>query len=333
MSVDAQRLIDEAVGLLKQTTVGYAGHTVRWQNTTTTKWWQGLDRLAQARALLDPPAAPVVPPLWDGRASAYVSLPANPETAASNQSTPAGLACIFVGDDIRIVDDPRWGKAFQVTLSARSKNPGWTGQTSNSAEVVEWPKRTIELGQEDWWAQSIRLPSSWLDPDRGWTIVSQFGYPTVTSPPGSLLVLGSRHWANSLGVPVLAFEHNGGEVTAAGNPAPHKGVIPLRRLAGGLLGRRVDFVVGFRWELDATGWATVATRAEGEDAFTVRVDVSGSTAQKLAAEPLPLRPVMDKQGGYQSEPPASWAAGWTQTFRLRGLTRHASRADAERSLS
>lgn len=59
---DAQRLIDEATATLKQTTVGYAGHSAAWRANKTTKWWQGLDKLAQARALLDPVPPPVPPP-------------------------------------------------------------------------------------------------------------------------------------------------------------------------------------------------------------------------------------------------------------------------------
>jgi hypothetical protein len=47
---------------LKETTVGYAGHGTAWQNNTSTKWWQGLDKIAQARKALAPTPAP--PSAW-----------------------------------------------------------------------------------------------------------------------------------------------------------------------------------------------------------------------------------------------------------------------------
>ncbi len=54
-------LLDQGVGHLKQTTVGYAGHSLAWQNNKTTQWWQGLDPIAQARAALAGPPPPPPP--------------------------------------------------------------------------------------------------------------------------------------------------------------------------------------------------------------------------------------------------------------------------------
>lgn len=62
---EQQRLVDEAVTLLKQTTVGWANHGTAWQNNKTTKWWQALDKLAQLRADLNP--APTPPPPTPGK--------------------------------------------------------------------------------------------------------------------------------------------------------------------------------------------------------------------------------------------------------------------------
>jgi hypothetical protein len=57
---DAQKLIDEANAILETTTVGYAGHGAAWKANPTTAWSRGRAKLAQARALLDPPV--VTPP-------------------------------------------------------------------------------------------------------------------------------------------------------------------------------------------------------------------------------------------------------------------------------
>lgn len=82
---EAQRLIDEAVALLRQTTVGYAGRTPAWYANKTTRWWQGLDRLAQARALLDPPAAGFA-----------VAPPVGPYTVIDGEGTRAFSPAAFV---------------------------------------------------------------------------------------------------------------------------------------------------------------------------------------------------------------------------------------------
>ena len=85
MSTEAQKLIDEGVALLKQTTVGYVGHSLVWQNNHATKWWQGLDKLAQARAALDPAPPPPPPPVsgslyapgpWSDRAPSWTDTQA-----------------------------------------------------------------------------------------------------------------------------------------------------------------------------------------------------------------------------------------------------------------
>lgn len=52
---EIQKLLDDSVALLKSTTVGYANHSTAWQNNPSTKWWQGLDKISQARKALNPP--------------------------------------------------------------------------------------------------------------------------------------------------------------------------------------------------------------------------------------------------------------------------------------
>ncbi len=54
--------IDTAVkDHLKLTTVGYAGHSLAWQNRTTTQWYQGLALLTQAYNALQGTPAPPAP--------------------------------------------------------------------------------------------------------------------------------------------------------------------------------------------------------------------------------------------------------------------------------
>lgn len=60
-NTEIQQLLDQAVATLKLTTVGYAGHSIAWQNNTTTNWWKGLDAIGRARAALNPPPPPPPP--------------------------------------------------------------------------------------------------------------------------------------------------------------------------------------------------------------------------------------------------------------------------------
>lgn len=55
-AAETQKLIDEAEAHFKLTKVGYAGHSVAWQNNQSTEWWKGLDALHRARASLEPVA-------------------------------------------------------------------------------------------------------------------------------------------------------------------------------------------------------------------------------------------------------------------------------------
>lgn len=61
-----QTLIENAINdHLKLTTVGYAGHSLAWQNRTTTQWYQGLDLLTQAYNALGSTPPPPPPPTGD----------------------------------------------------------------------------------------------------------------------------------------------------------------------------------------------------------------------------------------------------------------------------
>jgi len=62
---DIQALLDGAVGHLKATTVGWAGHSLAWQKRTTTEWYKGLDGIAKARAALGGAPAPTPTPTSD----------------------------------------------------------------------------------------------------------------------------------------------------------------------------------------------------------------------------------------------------------------------------
>ncbi len=90
--------IDTAVNdHLKLTTVGYAGHTLAWQNKTTTQWYQGLALLTQAYNALQ--ATPPPPPPTDVKWADN-----DPVLDQGQQGTCVGHGCAQWGNTLPVDD-------------------------------------------------------------------------------------------------------------------------------------------------------------------------------------------------------------------------------------
>lgn len=210
---EAEQLIDEAITALKSTTVGYANHTVAWQNNQTTKWWQGLDKLARARKQIVPPP-PAPPP---------VITPPPPSTLTSR-----GIgSVVYGGARAQIIPDASIYDALVVSygdegtarakrtlsyVSAVSVNTGWwsgvdvatakanglllkyadgsfclnrgypdnfIGDPGSSAYANEWAKQVIAH------LNSVGSTSIWMDDLVGTPLGLLSGfpakYPTITA--------------------------------------------------------------------------------------------------------------------------------------------------------
>lgn len=101
---EQQKLLDEAVTLLKGTTVGWAGHSAAWQANQTTRWWQALDRIRRVRESLGEP--PVPPPPVP--ASVYLNnlgdfgRPAKDWNVASNWHPDSARLVGFLTDNMKL---------------------------------------------------------------------------------------------------------------------------------------------------------------------------------------------------------------------------------------
>lgn len=339
-----RELADAAVAALKKTTITYGEWLKRqargaYKDVTLTEWWKALDALGKIGSA-PPPADP--PPqsyvtTWDSRASKFTSI-----DYAKGVSVPAGLEFVMSQpEDIRLVTDARFpgGKAWRVRQNWNSHNTGYNqGSDTHSAEIVFEPKRGIAENQVDWWAQSLIIDDfnlAWA-----WLIFSQLGYPRIWSAPGTLM-LAKNNWSNPSGVPSLVFIRAAGTNQAEGEGTDEGQEAYVLRPVSSFLLKRLDIVAGVKWNLGHTGWWFVETRVDGGP-WQTHVDVKNiATVERVASEPYPPpRPVVDKQGAYGNGSGSGvqggsggWPAGWEQTYLLRGLTRHPSRADAEASLA
>lgn len=131
-NAEIQKLLDDGVALLKQTTVGYSGHGSAWQNNTSTKWWQGLDKIAQGRKALDAAPPPPPPPttaksrlsLWElghpisglSNLSKYDILMVSYDGAATAAAQP-GKALIYTNAS-KIMDVYSEGIDYQTAKNA-----------------------------------------------------------------------------------------------------------------------------------------------------------------------------------------------------------------------
>ena len=104
--------------------------------------------------------------------------------------------------------------------------------------------------------------------------------------------------------------------------------VPLSKVIGGWC----DLVCGVKWETDHTGWVTFAIRAPGQSTYTVYYDVKMTPTAQLVSWQAFINLVDEKQGGYFGLFSGPNPVGWQTTYFLRGLTLHATQADAEASL-
>lgn len=92
---ERQALIDEIVANAKLTTVGWANHSVAWQNNTTTRWWKVMDGLKRLRADTDP--VPPTPPPPSSSRKGWSSLWQSPDLIEEvDRMTAAGCKWVRI---------------------------------------------------------------------------------------------------------------------------------------------------------------------------------------------------------------------------------------------
>jgi Polysaccharide lyase len=183
--------------------------------------------------------------LFDGRATRMSEIHS---TSATDQTqAPLVWDCLcFLGNDIALVPDRRFGMVYSVTAGPGSKNPWWNGgDRIASAEVSK--RRPVRLGQWDWYANAYKVLSGYTPAD--WATVTQMNYPTITSPP---LEIDFDKYGVGISRAV-------GYVSTVGGRAE---IIDHRRFfpVSAVVDKWVEFLIGVKWATDKTGAIRVYTR-------------------------------------------------------------------------
>ena len=183
---ERQALLDRAVALLRLTTVGYAGHSAAWQANKTTKWWQALDLIRQAREGLNPP----VPPPSSGygqKVGASTHMIWHPGVEAKCRDLRQRGGITWIREDIhwstvqpnknsplnwaladKLIDGAKRGGLSGV-LGILDSPPGWVWTDADYASVcAQFADRYRAVGIEvaiEFWNEPY-MPGPYLEPGR-----------------------------------------------------------------------------------------------------------------------------------------------------------------------
>lgn len=261
--------------------------------------WYRVEALAAADTGQYPPVPSSSPPLFDGRAARMTLLrgstvtgnsdatqqPQNPQVWGDQGDPTTGL--YFMGDDIRLEDDPVYGKVYRCEIGTGSRNPYWADSKSVSGELRT--DRPLTLGQWDWYTDAFKIVS----PVRSlnWHVFQQFGYPTLYSAPLGLDWTGDGN--------VNVHRHYGKIVGGVSTPTQFAERIPVYRLSE-IVDRWVEYVIGVKWTQDATGEVHGLFRCQaiGETSFVEKATRTGTITQQWLDGQSVRSTVADKMGLY-----------------------------------
>jgi hypothetical protein len=199
----------------------------------------------------------------------YESQPGNLSTLLQAQ-TPATWSCLcFLNNDMSVVSDGRYGKAYSTHVEPGSKNPWNSAFPAGDASALVSKGRPNNLGKWDWFANAYKVPTGWTQPN--FATLTEFEYATLTSPPLAIDI------STINGAPTLAMYRNAGKVTNNGS-GWYGGAVQEQAAAIVAIpfGKWVDVVVGVKWANDNTGEIRIYYRIEGQSSFTLAITRSNT---------------------------------------------------------
>lgn len=283
-----------------------------------------------------PPPPSNVVALHDLRATSVTSIPYNGRHgpaatgAALSFTAPNDLdhmKAIFQCGDITL--DGGWFNVHihqNSTREASSHNPWGMQETPtewlqipNSAELTF--QRTHIEGEVLWYRQDFLVPMDFTAPtrDQGWSLGTQFCYPSIISPPAGLEINGDG----------FGFDRDYGTVSTLSAINSFQKVrmqVPRLTLAA-IKGKKLRTLVGAKWTVAQDGWIVLKTSLEGEVGWTVDYQATGQTYQLVQSQGL-LTGVDEKQGGYIGWFKGAASTGFSTNWKFSGLTIHATEQDA-----
>lgn len=271
--------------------------------------------------------------LFDGRAILMTSLKGStlPAGTGSNASqspaifgehpgTSSGLYFMQRNgvDDVQLVNDATWSKVYRFGIGQGSTNPFLTLYSDGRASGELTSERAITPGQVDWYADAYKIASPWRMPTSSpFCVMSQYGYPTITSPPLSVCFDNG-----GLGIDRHVGVFSGGNIQYV--------IKPRFYTLASLLDKWLELVIGVEWQFDTAGTIQVYGRIQGQTNPTLMYsDTTHPTNQYQSGSAFKTT-VNDKHGLYLGR----WAVGAIQENVVyhRGFVRWATQADAFASM-
>jgi len=274
---------------------------------------------------------------FDARAKKMGTLYSH-ETTYGDLSTlqhgqsPTIWDCIcFMQNDISLVNDSTFGKAYDVNVPTGDANPwNWSASYDNGAAQLS-KRRANDLGKWDYFSGAIKV-NSWNGPisDLFFADLWSLGYQTAE---GDQVGFRLSNGPNNAGPLQFSVAGNAGYVNSPN--AYHVGTTNYEdEFMPVTFGQWEEFVIGVKWASDKTGEVQVYHRRPGGswskiyDKTNIDTWLYGTTTYgTFPQHPDPSSTVIDKIGLYFLE-----YGGESEHVQESGLTRSSDLATAKSTL-
>ena len=284
-----------------------------------------------------PPSGTVA---FDGRAKLMNTLYSYETTygdigTLKQAQDPNIWACLcFMQNDISLVSDSRYGKAYKVEVPTGDANPwNWSATYQYGAgQLTKFHYTAADYGTWSYYGIAVKVPS-WNGVNHLYFAdIASLGYQTIQGDQVSLKLL------NNGGVLSYAMQQNSGQLTQTSTGWWQGAVSYKQPFMPVTYGQWEDFVIAVKWTADNTGGVEVYARNPAQTSTFTKVFSKlnvptyaiGSTSYStwtVAKLQDPSTRVLDKIGLYFQQ-----TGGESETVYESGLTRSSDLATAESTL-
>jgi hypothetical protein len=318
---------------------GDVGYTIFAEVAPGGNWSESADskQTATVASSTPPPTSGTV--YFDGRAKnmselySYETTYGDLSTLQQGQSPKVWDCLCFMQNDISLVSDSRYGKAYKVAVPTGDANPwNWSSTYSKGAGQLSKLRYTApDYGKWDYYGIAVKVPS-WNGPlsDQYFTDIASLGYETIQGDQVAFRL------KNNNGVLDYSISQNSGQLTQTstgwykGSTAYEQTFMPVT------YGQWQDFVIAVKWTADNTGGVQVYARAsdgswpkvfEKLNEPTYAIGTTSYSSWDVAKLQSSTARVLDRIGLYFKE-----YGGESETVYESGLTNSTDLATAESTL-
>jgi hypothetical protein len=246
---------------------GDVGYSIVAQVAPNGDWSQSADS-TPTTAVTSPTPTPTPSPsgtvAFDGRAKlmntlySYEDTYGDVSTLHHGQDPAIWTALLFMQNDISLVSDSRYGKAYKVDVPTGDANPwNWSSTYDRGAGQLN-KQRANNMGNWDYFAIAVKVPA-WNGPlsDISNCELVDLGYEVLSQAQVALRLV------NSSGKLSFALGQNSGYVNDTSAGAPNGTVNYTQAFLPVTYGQWQEFVIAVKWATDNTGAVQVYSRVPG----------------------------------------------------------------------